>query len=393
MQCQDESAQARSTAFIDQGKAGEVGKDEEPGNSGHAIRSDKMFGANRSNSVEKSIIFIPFLHENPYQTILANKLEDQGVRVTGGYSLRRIPLWGAGSPHAIHLHWLPKFSRSPLGLLKLIYFCIRLSMFRILGKSVVWTVHNLHSHEVHSPVLEKLVVLGVYGAASSVIVHSPIARTLLLSAVFAKSSRKVTCIPHGNYLESYPNEIPRAVARERFSFLENETVFLFIGYIRPYKGINQLIDSFKKIDRDDVKLLIVGRAPNEHCLSDLHSRVAQDTRISVVPGFVSDSELQVYFNASDVVVYPYKNVLTSGAVILGMSFAKPCIAPKIGCIPDYLDSRGAFLYDSESDDGLGEALRCVCRNGDKLLGMGQYNLKKSRQWDWSGIAAHTAALY
>jgi glycosyltransferase involved in cell wall biosynthesis len=94
-----------------------------------------------------------------------------------------------------------------------------------------------------------------------------------------------------------------------------------------------------------------------------------------------------------VVVFPYRDILTSGAVILAMSFGRACIAPAIGCIVDVLDEHGAILYDPDRPDGLRQALASAMTDGQRLQEMGAYNLQRARVWSWDGIAQQTAEVY
>ena len=97
-------------------------------------------------------------------------------------------------------------------------------------------------------------------------------------------------------------------------------------------------------------------------------------------------------NAADVVVLPYREILTSGAIILAMSFGKPIIAPKIGCIPDYIDDNGGFLYNPLDVQGLLEAMRKAIYNPD-LKKMGEYNFIKVKDLDWKRIGESTYRIY
>ena len=76
-----------------------------------------------------------------------------------------------------------------------------------------------------------------------------------------------------------------------------------------------------------------------------------------------------------------------------MSFAKPCIAPLIGCIPEVLDEKGAFLYDVDRADGLETALGAAAARRSELAGMGAVNRKVMEGWAWSSVAAATKCLY
>ena len=345
------------------------------------------------NDFSKKVVFVPYFEGNPYQLTLMKKLLQQDIHVSACSKLRHVPFFGDESPDAIHLHWLPSFKAGIRGRVKLFGFCFRLRLARLLGKKVVWTVHNLYSHEGSWRRGEKKLIRRVLNAATGVIVHSPIAGDLVNQEFSPKEPSKIVIIPHGHYVDSYPNLVSRDDARKCLGISEGETVFLFLGLIRAYKGVDDLIDAFKHLDKKHTKLLIVGKPLDDATVCILKERIGGDDRIDMRPGYVPDDELQTYFNASDAVVYPYKDVLTSGALVLGMSFAKACIAPRIGCIPDYLDADGAFLYDADSEGALSNALARAYDAKFTIRDMGQHNLRKARQWDWSTIALQTSQLY
>jgi len=98
-------------------------------------------------------------------------------------------------------------------------------------------------------------------------------------------------------------------------------------------------------------------------------------------------------NAADVVVLPYRHILSSGAALLAMSFGKPCIAPGIGCLADVLDASGAFLYDPKREAGLFESMQRAVEAGDLLGRMGAHNRERVLQWTWARAAEATKALY
>src|SRR5690606_40109602 len=106
----------------------------------------------------------------------------------------------------------------------------------------------------------------------------------------------------------------------------------------------------------NAELVIAGAPLNAQVEKDVRD-AATSQHVHLHPHFVPDAEIQVYMNAADAVVLPYHDVLTSGAVVLAMSFGKACIAARIGCIPDMLDDAGAILYDPDRSDGRREALK------------------------------------
>ena len=98
-------------------------------------------------------------------------------------------------------------------------------------------------------------------------------------------------------------------------------------------------------------------------------------------------------NACDVVVLPYRRILTSGAAVLAMSFGKPCIAPRAGCVTDILDENGAIFFDPSVSGNLERALRETVDSRHRLREMGLYNLRRAAAWDWESIGRSTAAVY
>lgn len=76
-----------------------------------------------------------------------------------------------------------------------------------------------------------------------------------------------------------------------------------------------------------------------------------------------------------------------------MSFGRACIAPSLGCIPDVLDDRGAFLYDPSLPDGLRKALEKAILNRARLKKMGEHNRKRAEEWGWDRIARETTIIY
>ena len=70
--------------------------------------------------------------------------------------------------------------------------------------------------------------------------------------------RGVVVVPHGNYIERYPNHISRQEALQQLDLPGGEFVYLFLGLLRPYKGVEDLIDAFNKLAPPTGRLLIVG---------------------------------------------------------------------------------------------------------------------------------------
>lgn len=349
-------------------------------------------------SASLKVVFLPFwTRESPYQAELARALGALGVEVEGidaGTPLLRMA-WRT-RPDVLHLHWLSPLYRGPHRIrngLKLVSFAARLALLRGTGIRIVWTAHNLTAHEAPDSRLERLFAAIVARLAHAVIVHGETARDLLAAELRLRSTAKIAVIPHGSYLGVYPDEVDRASARRRLDLRPDDFVYLSLGQIRPYKGLLELVRSFRRLEHPRARLLITGRPSTAAVEQALRSETAGEERIRFLPGFVPDDELQLYFRAADVSVLPYENILTSGSLVLAMSFGLACLSPRVGCIPDYLEERGGFLYDPSEPDALRKTLEEAFREGDGVVQMGAFNRKKAETLGWARIAAQTLEVY
>lgn len=345
------------------------------------------------------VLFIPdYRQGNPYQKALADSLSKKGVEVCFGVTsylfsvLKSIK--NSWKPDILHLHWIHPFllaSSKGKTIVKSICFIAELITLRILGIKVVWTVHNIVNHEKKFSSLELFFTKFAIRFFNIVIVHSQFAKNEVKKVYNITDNSEIQIIPHGNYINNYKNTISRIEARNKLKIDEKEVVLMYFGLIRPYKGVFELIEAFKGLNVLQKKLLIVGKPCSNEIAKNILKRCNKNENIKTIFEFIPDNKIQIYMNAADVVVLPYRDILTSGAVILAMSFSKPVIAPAIGCIPETLDIEGSFLYEPSKKDGLIKAMRQVF-NAD-LIKMGNHNFELAKQFRWDKITKKTYEVY
>lgn len=345
------------------------------------------------------VLFIPDGREgNPYQKLLADSLSKEGIDVKFGITSYLFSALRSArnywKPDILHLHWSHPFmlaSTKVKTIIKSISFIGELLILKLFSIKFVWTVHNISSHEERFASLELFFNKLIARLCNKIIVHSPSAKNEVMSTYGITADSRVAVIPHGNFIHSYENVIGKTQARKQLQLHIEDIVFLYFGLIRPYKGVTELVEVFKKLDAPRAKLLIAGRPYNDEIAKDILKRCDKNENIKTVFEFIPDNEIQVYMNTADVIVLPYQHILTSGAVILAISFGKPVIAPAIGCIPDIIDNEGGFLYNPLDKDGLLEALRHALNAN--LVNMGSHNLEVAKQLSWDEIARRTCEVY
>jgi glycosyltransferase involved in cell wall biosynthesis len=301
-----------------------------------------------------------------------------------------------GRPDVVHLHWTEPYIASRgegISRLKARRTLGELRLARLAGASLVWTAHDLFRHDRAADDGERRFMRGLFGGSDAVIVHCRAAADALLDALGLPPAERtrIRVVPHGHYAGAYPDTVTRSEARARLHLEEGAHVVAFVGWLRPYKGVAELIEAFTASARDDARLVIAGQTLDGAYAARLRSLASGDRRVRLDLGFVPDDELQVYLRAADVVATPFLEVFTSGSVLLAMSFGLAVIAPRRGCVEETVDERGALLYDASDPEGLVRALRAA--RGVDLEVMGRHNASRLTELTWDRVAAATLEVY
>ena len=266
-------------------------------------------------------------------------------------------------------------------------FLQSIATFVDLGGRFVWTIHNVLPHNDKHREVEIELRQGLAALATLIHVHSTKAIEHI-SPHYDLPADKLIVIPHGNYVGAYYDRFDRTASREKLGY-KDEFVFLFLGQLRPYKGLDRLLLAFSQLysELPSSRLVLAGKPVHPVRPGRLTHQVSLVQGISVFEGFVPDDELHGYFNAADFFVAPYEDVLTSGSILNSLSFGTPVIAPSIGMIPEIItDAQNGFLYDKGSTKGLIDALRRAANCGDQDLDrMNKAALQSVSHLDWGTI--------
>lgn len=342
-------------------------------------------------------VFCPWAHDNPYQQSLAEGLRRLGCVVDEGsasaWFLRRSPTTQAAD--VVHFHWLDPYLLAgswAKSLLKSLVFLAQLWLCRWRGKRIVWTAHNLTSHEASHPRLQSFFSRRVFAASHRVLAHGETCGRLVAEN-FGGDLRKVRVVPHANYLDDYPQEVSPDEARRVVGAPDDAFVYLFVGSIRGYKGVGELIETFGKLDRPDARLIVAGKAFTDELAEELRQLADATPGASFHHGFVERDAMQNYLGAADVVVLPYRKILTSGTLLLAASFGRVAIVPDAPSLLDTIDPRGVLPFDRDDPDALLEAMRAAYDQRATLAARGAASQQEVAKWGWPEMAAATLRVY
>jgi glycosyltransferase involved in cell wall biosynthesis len=241
----------------------------------------------------------------------------------------------------------------------------------------------------------------LYGHFDAVVVHSEHGRTRLTSELGVERSR-VHVIPHGTLL---PGQAQRLAATgERAGALAQATlpnlppafreaegpVALFFGLLRPYKGLDVLLEAWRRAQLRDAELWIVGMPRMD--VDDLDRRAAKGVR--VLPRFVSDAELSAFLRRASLVVLPYREIDASGAAMTALGAAVPLLLSDAGSFPELASSGAARVVPAGDVPALAEALRSLLSDPPTLRAMADRAREAAAgAYAWGSVAAKTLALY
>lgn len=348
-----------------------------------------------------NVAFISEWFKNPYKQSLIKSLESNHIYIKE-YAQSQfflLKILSEIKPNILHFQTLHSFLVADVkiyGWLKFIFFIFQLLILKLLGVKIVFTVHEWADkisdgrHDISS--LQALILGKVFDA---VITHCESTKAEMVEILQLKNDEKVFVIPHGNYIEAYENNISQVEARNTLKISGESLTFLMFGGIHKSKGILDGIRAFKVLAQPETTLIIAGKSGSEKLKQSILQEIKNvDNIVFQVPtDGIPDSDIQVYMNASDCVLLPYKIFTTSGVAVLSMSYAKACIAPQLGFFKDILDEQGAFLYDSEDENGLLNAMNLAVEKRKNLSEMGQYNFEIAKQWDWNTLGDQTYKVY
>jgi beta-1,4-mannosyltransferase len=135
------------------------------------------------------------------------------------------------------------------------------------------------------------------------------------------------------------------------------------GLVRAFAGIP-----------GDAALVIAGRFQDPAYEQQIRELAARDARVQIHARYLPDDELQVFLNACDVVVAPYREILTSGSAILAASFGRPIVSLDKGFLRDVVTPATGLLFPPDEPNALEWALQEV----------------RDRRFDPATIVAHVA---
>jgi glycosyltransferase involved in cell wall biosynthesis len=236
-------------------------------------------------------------------------------------------------------------------------------LIKLLGGRVIVEFHEvLDTAELKLPLANAYVKAAgplLMRLADAFTVHSEFDRQLVATSWHATRQRPVYVLPHGPYDHYDANDDLTGPIREAPPGVCN---ILFFGVIRPFKGLEHLVEAFEAIPEAEIGsywLTVVGETWEGWTLpAELIRRSPRCERITLTNRYVTDAELRGYLEGADAVALPYLRSSLSGPLHVAMTYGLPVVMTNVGGNVEAADGyKGILLVPPADPAALLRAIR------------------------------------
>lgn len=223
---------------------------------------------------------------------------------------------------------------------------------------IVYVCHNVMPHEESGTIDHRLAWV-VLKRGDAFIVHSEQDRRKL-HALLPKPLVWRTNLPTYEVFHQLVAEGGTGQALRESLQLDGKQVLLFFGFVRPYKGLEYLIQALPLVRQQlpNVHLLVVGEFWGG---KEPYLAYAQNAGVSeymtVIDEYVPNEALGAYFDTAQVVVLPYVSATQSAVVQLAFGFGKPVITTRVGGLHEVVqDGHNGLVVPPQNEEALAAAI-------------------------------------
>lgn len=188
---------------------------------------------------------------------------------------------------------------------------------------------------------------------------------------------KIYMIGHGSsngidldyFSPSFFDNNVRKTVRKELGFSDNNIVFCFVGRMVKDKGIVELVEAFKNLQKSNqssIKLLLVG--PHRHNDDPLPSAILEEIQTNRGIQYIGlQKDVRQYLFSSDVFVFPSYREGLPNAVMQACAMHLPCIVSDIsGCNELVINNVNGLLIKSKDIKCLEESMARFIQNPELI---------------------------
>jgi len=297
-------------------------------------------------------------------------------------------IWAAwiACSRVVHLQWW-SVPLAPI-------YLVILAGLKLRRKKIVFTVHNVIPHE--KGLLDYWLTKRVLAFGDAFIVHSKDNRDGLIEKFrIAQDKVHVIHMPvHDMYGSS---ELGTSAIRQKLGLPEKGKILLSFGNIRPYKGLDCLIEAMPQVTNfvADAHLLIAGQNWGnwEESYGHLIQHYGIEQHVTVLLGYIPMSEVADIFQATDLVVLPYREFdAQSGVGNIALAFELPLVVTNVGGLAELVDDARVVCRPGDAQ-ALARAIVPALLD-DQLRSKLKFDASRLKsRYSWSAAISQTMKIY
>lgn len=328
-------------------------------------------------------------YKNPYNWLLYSPMQSLGVEVEE-FSAQKLLLQ---QHDIIHLHWpVETITRHPnrfIAQTRVSTFLTLLKLARWRGARIVWTMHDEQPHVLLHPDLAQQCEVSLMQCVDAVIHLCETTQQAILQKTPDLKHKPNFVIPHGHYQEAYPNQVTSSEAKAWLNLPPDKPTLLFLGYISPYKNVSHLVECFRQLSDAHLALVIAGKPDTAALEEAILKSAAGDSRVHTHLRFIPDEQLQFFYNAADLVVLPFQEILNSGSTLMALSYNRPVLVPHLGALPEWQRKFGSTWVKTYQ----GTLTSKILVSALQELADRKETTVPLASLDWSSISKRTVDVY
>lgn len=232
--------------------------------------------------------------------------------------------------------------------------------------------HNLSDHD--SGRLQWWLTKYFLAQADAFIVHTTEQEAILLHLFPSKKTIRHSHPVYDQFPEA-PTILPQRGRLE----------LLFFGFIRPYKGLDVLVQALAEVGDEEVFLTVVGEPwiDPDRLRTRLLSMGAPNLELHFE--YVDDLSAANYFKRADVVVLPYLAATGSGVAAMAQHYERPLLVTAVGGLKDVVENGiTGYIVEPNSAAQITKYVREMDRASLQLM---HANIRRAnQQFNWDSMA-------
>ena len=254
--------------------------------------------------------------------------------------------------------------------------------FRLIGIPVVTTLHTVYSD---MPKEHELIIRSILMNSNYVIVHEEYQLENIKRKFPPDLVNKMKVIPHGaREVDPIPD------AKKIIGLPEDKKVVLMIGYLRPSKNFELIIDLFPEILKryPDAILVIASKVRGQEHIeyrNMLFQKIANSPvkdNIIFIRGQLPQHIFDTIISSADVVVLPYRLTSQSGILAHCLAFGRPIVVSKSPGLENVIRDSGAGISCSTKEEFVNAIVKIISDQefSKKLSENGRRYVKDNISW-------------